>query len=177
MRIKTVLTILLSSVYTICLSQINRIKLAHSQVIARPMTRQNPLDIIGDWKCVKHDYRGLEKFTLKQAEEVRKSTLHIEKNIYYFKNVKFIEMCRFDEWVVKPFDAYDLIRTLELTYTKKQLKNVFLLDPVDKAGNTTCFNECAVFKKGNTIITSYGGYIFFWAKVKPRSSMHQNVTH
>jgi len=162
---KGIFIVICSLAWTNGLSQTPTHQLIDPKINDKAHSINHPVNISGDWKSVKHDYRGVEKFSLKQAEEIRKSILHIEKQTYYFRNLSFVGKCRFYEWRVKPFDAYDVNQVLELTYTKKELKKVFLLDPVDKNGNTACYNECTVFKMRDTLITNCGGYIFYWVKL------------
>jgi hypothetical protein len=123
-------------------------------------------NIFGDWKCVKHDYRGLEKFSGQQADAIRRSILHIEKHRYYFKNINFIKTCEFYRWKVTNYIPYDAGNVLERIYTPKQLNEIYLLATVDKDDNEVCYNECVILKKGKFIITNCGGYFFYWVRVK-----------
>src|ERR1700722_397022 len=129
--------------------------------------RKDSLNIYGDWKCIKHDYRGIEKFTFQQAEEIRKSVLHIEATTYYFKHITFITKCPFYAWRLKPYEPDD-IAMIDRIFTKAQLKQIFLLDPARINGDDTCYNDCVILKKRNILITNCGGYIFYWVKVKPK---------
>jgi hypothetical protein len=78
--------------------------------------------IIGDWKCVKHDYRGLEKFSPEQAGQIRKSILHVEQHTYCFRGVKFKPQCSFEKWQILPFDFSVGIGSIQRTFSKAQLK-------------------------------------------------------
>lgn len=130
-------------------------------------THKDSSNIYGDWKCIKHDYRGVEKFTLKQAEAIRKAVLHIDANAWCFKHIAFPAKCRLYRWKLKPYQPYD-VAMIDRVYTKAQLKQIFLLDPVNINGDDTCYNDCVILKKGNILITDCGGYIFYWAKLKAK---------
>lgn len=132
-------------------------------------TPKSSINILGDWKCVKIDIRGIGKFSLKEIKEIEKSTLHIGTHNYYFKNIHFIEQCSNDKWEIKPFaDGEDACRKLEIIYSKAQLKRIYLIEPVDKYGNEACYNECVFFKKGNVLIGNCGGYLFYWVKMRSK---------
>ena len=130
-------------------------------------TPDKKIDISGDWKCVKFIDAGIQKYTLEQAGEIRKSILHIEDHTYYFKQVKFIDRCFFLGWKATPYsNMAEYVRSLEAIYTKRQLKDLVLIDPVDKNGDVACYNNCLIFKKGSMLITICGGYTFYWKKIK-----------
>nr|WP_067053450.1 hypothetical protein [Mucilaginibacter sp. L294] len=130
-------------------------------------TPAKKINISGDWKCVRFSDRGIQKYTLEQAREIRKSILHIEDHTYYFKRIEFIDRCFFLGWKATPYSGIaEPVRSLEAIYTKRQLNDLILIDPVDKNGNVTCYNNCLIFKKGNKLITICGGYTFYWKKIQ-----------
>lgn len=122
--------------------------------------------IFGKWKCVKQDYRGYQKFSLEQAEQIRHSILIFEKNNFFYEGVKFIEPCSFTNIKISKYDtsAY-LGYSVEYVYLKKELAKVLVIEPVDEKGEGACFNECAIFfLKQDTLINICGGYTFYMLK-------------
>lgn len=129
-------------------------------------SKVHEMNINGRWKSVKHDYRGRQKFSLQQANLIRSSVLTIEQNTFNYSKAQFIKSCNFYTWKKSPYDTtvYD---NLQLIYTNAELQKLTIFDPVDKAGNLSCFNECALFYlKQDTLINLCGGYIFYWVKIK-----------
>jgi hypothetical protein len=122
--------------------------------------------ILGTWKCVDHDYRGEEKFNLKQAELIRYSILNIGKHNFSYSKAKFIENCNFSDWEMTMYDTtQDFVYSLEYKYYKSELTKMFSFIPVDSNGRSACYNECATFfLKEDTLITICGGYTFYWLK-------------
>lgn len=120
--------------------------------------------IYGNWKCVKHDYNGPEIYSLKQAEMIRKSILHIEENTYYFDNIGFIQRCSFHKLKIEPYDTSRFIERLRVIYTNNDLKKMFTLDPVDKNAKLSCYNNCSLMLNADTLISNCGGDIFYWIK-------------
>lgn len=127
----------------------------------------NPSFLYGKWKVVKHDYRGYQKFSAKQANQLHKSILVIEKTRYYFTNINFIGPCPIYKWNIQPYDTtISISMPIEQCYTKKELaERVSFLEPVDNKGEP-CYNECLMFLKQDTLITVVGGYTFFRLKIK-----------
>ncbi|RFZ92515.1 hypothetical protein D0C36_13895 [Mucilaginibacter conchicola] len=133
-------------------------------------SKSDPAGLLyGDWVCVKHYYRGLQKFSAKQAEQIRKSTLSIRPNTYSFSKAKFVKQCHFYKWQMHKFDlaeeAYSY--SFQYAYTKPELAKMGAYEPVDAKGEYACFNECSgIFMKKDTVIMSCGGYAFFWLRKK-----------
>jgi hypothetical protein len=125
------------------------------------VTTVSPINITGKWKCIKHDYRGKQKFSLKQAEFIRQSILDIKTNTFAYSKAKFIKPCTFQGWKRTAYDTsqYD---NLELIFTKAELQKITVWDPVNAKGVNACFNECAIFYlKHDTLINVCGGYTFY----------------
>jgi hypothetical protein len=124
-----------------------------------PSAGQPP--VYGNWKCVRKDYRGYQKFSLQQAEKIRKATLRIEKTTFSFRDIKFIEPCVFAGWKRSKYDTSEYT-SLALVYTKIELTGIQTLEPVDAKGHPACFNECAIFYlKQDTLINICGGYTYY----------------
>lgn len=122
--------------------------------------------IYGRWKCVKHDYRGYQKFSLKQAEKIKVSVLTLGRNTFYYGNVKFVASCRFSSWKRSKYDI-SIYSPLELVYSEEQLKDVILLEPIDGGGKFSCFNDCSIFYlKQDTLINICGGYTYYLKKIR-----------
>src|ERR1700744_5389802 len=126
---KTILSIILALIAVNCFSQ----------------TKANSTNcILGDWNCVKHDYRGYQNYSFEQAENIRKSVLHIDRTTFYFKNINFIDRCSFYEWQIKHYDMNLPIENMKIIYSKSELKKMSLVVPVDIKGNLACYNNCIV---------------------------------
>jgi hypothetical protein len=123
--------------------------------------------IYGQWQCIKLDTRGYEKFTLQQAKQLQSSILTMRKNTFYYKNVDFIDSCRFSYWGIDKYDTvYPYRDALKMTYSNKELSKMEVLQPTDSAGHFGCFNDCAIFFfKGDTLINVCGGYTLYFKKV------------
>jgi hypothetical protein len=163
----TVFNEMKNSTYLICIL----IMLAFSSFISCSSQNQvitNADYIYGVWKCVKHDYRGFNSIELEQAEKIKISKLHIEKNNAYYENIGFISECKFSKFKVSTYDTLEhtgLI--LEFRYKKKELSKMLEYEPVDENGKFSCFNNCAIFYlKQDTLINICGGYTYFLIKDK-----------
>ena len=122
--------------------------------------------IIGKWKCVKHEYKGRQKFSLQQAESIRRSILEIRKNTFSYSNVKFVNRCFFSGWKMTAYDTLEY-NNLELRYTKAELQKFTVAVPVDAKGEFACFNECALFYLAqDTLINICGGYTFYRVRIR-----------
>lgn len=123
--------------------------------------------LYGKWKVIKHDYRGHQKFSIKQADQLNNSLLVINKTGYQFTNVNFISACPFYKWNIRRYDTtISISLSLEVRYTPKELaKNVSYLEAVNKKGKP-CNNECLFFLKQDTLISIVGGYTYFRVKIK-----------
>ena len=124
--------------------------------------------IYGKWKCVATDFRGYQKFTLKQADVVKKSILNIEKNKMYYSEVDFIDLCTFDSIIYKRgLEKEDWSGTsFFYRYSKKDLSEMIACIPVNAKGEWSCYNECAqLYLKQDTMINICGGYTFFLKRV------------
>ena len=122
--------------------------------------------IIGKWKCVKHDYKGRQKFSLQQAESIRRSVLEIRKNTFSYSKIKFVKNCFFSGWKMTAYDTLEY-NNLELRYTKAELQKFTVAFPVDAKGESACFNECALFYlTHDTLINICGGYTFYRVRIR-----------
>ena len=126
-----------------------------------------PSIIFGTWKCVKHDYSGYQKFDIQIAERIRLSKLHIERNKFYYEN-SGIESCDFYKFNISKYDTTEYLGlSIEFMYTKKELSSLLYFEPVDKEGNPSCFNDCAIlYLKQDTLISFCGGYTYYLTKEK-----------
>lgn len=123
--------------------------------------------LYGNWKCVKLDIRGYEKYSLKQAKKLQASILTIEKNTFYYKDITFIDSCHFYGWKIKRYDTTEYNLNLSITYTKKELARMFEFEPIDTKGEWGCYNNCTLFfLKDDTLINNCGGYYLYFLKVK-----------
>jgi len=124
--------------------------------------------IYGDWKCVRLDTHGFQKFSWEKAQKLPSSILTVEKTTYYYNNVDFIEVCHFACWNKYMYDTVHLEgRTLDVLYKKRELSKVVVLEPTDSTGDFGCYNDCAIFYlKGDTLINVCGGYTLFFTKIK-----------
>ena len=122
--------------------------------------------ILGEWQSVKEDYRGYQKFTLDQANQIKASTLTISDDAFYYEGIDFIEPCQFYEWEITPFDTAEYLgHSIEFKYDKNELARFLTLTPSDENGDLACFNECATFfLNGDTLINVCGGYTFYLTK-------------
>jgi hypothetical protein len=127
--------------------------------------------IFGTWKCVKHDYSGYQKFDIQTAERIRLSKLHIERNKFYYEN-SGVESCDFYKFNISKYDTNEYGgSSIEFKYTKKELSSLLYFKPVDKDGNPTCFNECAIlYLKQDTLISFCGGYTYYLIKEKQKNA-------
>ncbi|MEO6670259.1 MAG: hypothetical protein ABIN36_12330 [Ferruginibacter sp.] len=127
---------------------------------------ENHISITGQWKCVKHDFRGKQKFSLQQAGKIKSSVLTIKKNTFSYNKLSFIQTCTFNSWEVAPYDTSEYTN-LELIFTKPELEQVKVYSPLDKKGDFACYNDCSLFYlKQDTLINVCGGYTFYLKKVK-----------
>jgi len=126
--------------------------------------------ILGDWHCVKHDYRGYQKFSLKQAEAIKKIILKIKQNGFSYSKADFVEKCDFIGWQASKYDTSEQLGySIEYRYQKTELAKLLKMTPVDKKGNLSCYNERSTFfLKGDILIKTCGGYRFYWLKVKKK---------
>ncbi len=124
--------------------------------------------IYGNWKCVKFDKRGLQKYTLQQAQKLQSSVLTVEKDKFYYNDIDFIELCSFNKWKISNYDTTNLSgNILDVLYKKKELSKIRVLEPVDDKEEPACYNNCAEFYfKDDTLINICGGYTYFLLKVK-----------
>jgi len=125
--------------------------------------------LVGRWKCVKHDYSGYQKFTLEQAEQIRKATLIISKTKVYYEGIEFIEpICEYETFILQKFDTstyYGI--TLERIHSKSELSKTFWVEFLGSNVDPTCFNDCSNFLlKQDTLISFCGGYTFYLVKIK-----------
>lgn len=127
---------------------------------------KNDILITGQWKCFKHDFRGKQKFSLKQAEKIKATVLTIKKNNFKYGDLSFIKSCSFNSWKIAAYDTSEYTN-LELTFTKPELTQLKICSPVDSKGNFACYNDCALFYlKQDTLINVCGGYTFYLKKLK-----------
>lgn len=128
--------------------------------------------LYGEWHIVKHDYRGYQKFNLKQAEKIRNSILIFKKNKIYYDNIEFIQNCTFSKIQITKYDTsdYDInygYGALEYIYTKSELANFKKINLTDSSGNPTCYNNCSIFYfHQDALISLCGGYTYFLIKNK-----------
>jgi dipeptidyl aminopeptidase/acylaminoacyl peptidase len=124
-------------------------------------------NIIGNWECVKFNSRGNQKFSISQANQIKKSILVIQKNSFYYNRVKFVDICKFSNWKISLYDTVNLTGNfLDFIYSKKDLINIKVLDPVDNVNEYSCFNNCAeFFLKDDTLINICGGYAYYLKKI------------
>lgn len=133
----------------------------------------SPISIFGNWKCVKHDYKGFQKFNLQQAEQIRNSVLSIENHTFRYAKAGFINKCTFFNWKISKYDTTESYGySIEYRYTKPELAKMLKITPVDNKGNLNCYNECSTFfLKKDTLISICGGYTFYWVKI-PINAVH-----
>ena len=126
-----------------------------------------PFNFYGNWKCVKLDTRGYEKYSLEQAKKLEATVLTLEKNTVYYHNIDFIDSCHFTHWRIKNYDTTEWNLNLGITYRKKELAKMFELEALDDKGSPGCYNNCAIFfLKDDTLINNCGGYYLYLTKVK-----------
>jgi len=140
-----------------------------SSCVAQRRGKISSNDIYGQWKCVKLDKRGFQKYTLEQAKMLEASTLTIDSGkFFYGDEIDFVKPCSFYRWKKSTYDTVNLSgNILDITYKKVELSKISKLEPVDEKGEFGCFNNCAIFYfKQDTLINICGGYTLFLLKVK-----------
>jgi hypothetical protein len=122
--------------------------------------------ILGKWKSVKWDYSGFNKFTIEQADIIKNCILVVDKEKIYYSSISFIDTCEYYRFLISKYDttAY-LGLSIEYKYTKRELSKLLVLNPLDKEGNPSCYNDCAIFLlKQDTLINICGGYTYYLLK-------------
>jgi hypothetical protein len=136
--------------------------------------------IYGKWKVEKELSKQYTKFGTNDVGKIKESILHIEKNKIYFENINFVDTCFFTKSKIRVSELFDkkndeyywfeegdkLLLPLKYTgplptiYTKKQLKEIYLID-------LGCGYDLSIlYLKQDTLILNYlGGVTFFLTKL------------
>lgn len=124
--------------------------------------------LTGKWEIILHDYRGYQKFSLAQTNQIEKADLIITEDSYYYEGVGFIDTCQFAKWKKGPYDTSNYYGwSIEFKYSKSELAKFMYIEPVNKQGDFSCYNECNIFfLKQDTLINICGGYTYYLVKSK-----------
>ncbi len=137
--------------------------------------------IVGEWKVVKINTKGYQRYTLEEANLLKSSTLVVTDSSFYYKNISFVDSCTFARWKYSSYDTVNLLgNLLDIEYRKKTLSKIIVVEPVDSLGAWGCYNNCSqFFMKDDTLINICGGYGFYLVRndksqTTQKCSMKQN---
>ena len=125
-------------------------------------------NIFGTWSSVKFEYYGYHKFDFNQAQKIKASKLYIGEHRFTYDSLAFIGPCDYDRLEFTKYDTTHFMGVyIEYIYTKNELSKLLNIEPVDKNGDPTCYNECSIlFLKQDTLISICGGYTNYLIKEK-----------